>query len=70
MMLRSSEMSDNVERGTEGGRSRDNVELQKLAMILVLYSAMLLKSMLKPVLKRSYPMSKLTFKSARGTVLY
>ncbi len=63
-------MRDNIERGTECGMLRDNVELQKLALILILYGAMVLKSMPKLVLKRSYPMSKLTFKSARGTILY
>ncbi len=30
---------ENVERGAEGGMSRENVVLQKLARILVLYSA-------------------------------
>ncbi len=63
MMLRSSEMRDNVERGTEGGMARENVELQKWVMILVLYGVTVLKLMSKLVLKLSYPMSKLTFKS-------
>ena len=40
---------ENVERGTEGGMVRENVELQ-LVIILVLYSAMVLKSMSKLVL--------------------
>ncbi len=44
-MLRSSEVRDSVERGTEGGMARENMELQKLVMILVLYGAMVLKSM-------------------------
>ncbi len=38
-MLRVSEARDNVERGTEGGMARENVGLQKLAIILILYSA-------------------------------
>ncbi len=41
-MLRSSEMRENIERGTEGGMARENMELQKLMMILVLYGAMVL----------------------------
>ncbi len=49
-MLRSSETRDNVESGTAGGMSRENVELQKLVMILVLYNALVLKSMSKLVL--------------------
>ncbi len=32
----------NVERGAEGGLARENVELQKLVAILVLYDAMML----------------------------
>ncbi len=62
---------ENVGRGAEGGMLRENVELQKLAMILVLYGAgaeVDVKTGL--VLKTIYPVSKLTFKSARGTVLY
>ncbi len=55
----SSVARENVERGTEGGMPRENMELQKLAMILVLYDAIVLKSM-----------SKLTFKSTQETVLY
>ncbi len=66
-----SEARDIVERGTEGGMSRENVELRKLTMILVLYGAgaeVDVKTGL--VLKTVYPVSKLTFKSTRGTVLY
>ncbi len=51
--------------------SRQNIVLQKLARILVLYGAgaeVDVKTGL--VLKTIYPVSKLTFKSARGTVLY
>ncbi len=33
---------ENVKRGTESGMSRENMELQKLMMILVLYGAMVL----------------------------
>ncbi len=55
----SSVARENVERGTEGGMPRENMELQKLTMILVLYDAIVLKSM-----------SKLTFKSTQETVLY
>ncbi len=50
---------------------RGNVELRKLAMKLVLYSAgaeVDVETGL--VLKMIYPVSKLTFKSTRGTVLY
>ncbi len=50
---------------------RENVVLQKLAMILVLYGAgaeVNVETGL--VLKTIYPVSKLIFKSARGTVLY
>ncbi len=50
---------------------RENIELRKLAMILVLYSAgaeVDVETGL--VLKMIYPVSKLTFKSTRGTVLY
>ncbi len=62
---------ENVERGAGGGMLRENVELQKLARILVLYGAgaeVDVKTVL--VLKTIYPVSKLTVKSARGTVLY
>ena len=57
-----------VERGAEGGLARENVELQKLAMILVLYGAMVLSqcqnlSGTETIL--SYV--KLTFKSTWGT---
>ena len=41
-MLKSSEARDNIERGTEGGMVRENVELQKLMMILVLCDVMML----------------------------
>ncbi len=64
-------MRKNVEQGAEGGMSRENVVLQKLAMILVLYGAgaeVDVETGL--VLKMIYPVSKLTFKSTRGTVLY
>ncbi len=62
---------ENVERGAGGGMSRENVELQKLVRILVLYDARVLSrcrnlSGTETIL--SY--AKLTFKSARGTVLY
>ncbi len=62
---------ENVERGARGGMSRENIELQKLARILVLYDARVLSrcqnlSGTETIL--SYV--KLTFKSARGTVLY
>ncbi len=33
---------ENIERGTESGMVRENVELQKLAMILVLYDVRVL----------------------------
>ncbi len=61
----------NIERGAESGMARENVELQKLAMILVLYDVRVLSrcqnlSGTETIL--SYV--KLTFKSARGTVLY
>ncbi len=59
MGLRLSAAVENVEQGAEGGMARENMELQKLVMILVLYGVMVLKLM-----------SKLTFKSTRGTVLY
>ncbi len=39
-----------MERSTKGGMLRENMEPWKLAMILVLYSAIVLKSMLKLVL--------------------
>ncbi len=64
-------MRENVKRGAEGGMSRENVVLRKLVGILVLYGAgaeVNVKTGL--VLKTTYPVSKLTFKSARGTVLY
>ncbi len=51
--------------------SRENVVLQKLARIMVLYSAgaeVDVETGL--VLKTIYPVSKLTFKSTRRTVLY
>ncbi len=70
-MLRSRETRDNVERGTECGMSRDNVELRKLVLILVLYGVgaeVDVETGL--VLQTIYPVSKLTFKSAQGTVLY
>ncbi len=62
MELRLSVVRVNVKRGTEGGVSRENVELRKLAMVLVLCDAMVAKSMSKLclVLKGSYPMSQLT----------
>ncbi len=58
----------NVERGAEGGLSRENMELRKLVVILVLYDAMMLSrcrnlSGTETIL--SYV--KLTFKSTRGT---
>ncbi len=62
---------ENVEQGAGGGMSRENVVLRKLARILVLYGAgaeVDVETIL--VLKTIYPVSKLTFKSARGTVLY
>ncbi len=65
------EARENVERGVEGGMSRENVVLQKLAKILVLYGAgaeVDVETGL--VLKTIYPVSKLTFKSTRGTILY
>ncbi len=55
---------ENVGRGAEGGMLRENVELRKLVMILVLYSAgaeVNVETGL--VLKTIYPVSKLTFKS-------
>ncbi len=62
---------ENVERGAESGMARENVELQKLAIILVLFDARVLSqcrnlSGTETIL--SYV--KLTFKSTRGTVLY
>ncbi len=62
---------ENIERGAGGGMSRENVELRKLAIILVLYDARVLSrcrnlSGTETIL--SYV--KLTFKSTRGTVLY
>ncbi len=48
-MLRSREARENIERGTAGGMSRENVELQKMVMILVLYSAIVLMLMSKLV---------------------
>ncbi len=66
-----SDTRDIVERGTEGGISRENVELQKLGMILVLYGAGAeVEVETGLVLKMIYPVLKLTFKSTRGTVLY
>ncbi len=62
---------ENIERGAESGMERGNIELQKLVMKLVLYSAgaeVDVKTGL--VLKTIYPVSKLTFKSTQGTVLY
>ena len=41
-MLRSSETRDDIKRGTECGMARENMELQKLVMILVLYGVMVL----------------------------
>ncbi len=38
-----------MELGAEGGVARENVGLQKLAVILILYSAIVLKSMSKLV---------------------
>ncbi len=61
----------NIERGAGGGMSRENVVLRKLVKILVLYGAgaeVDVETVL--VLKTIYPVSKLTFKSTRGTVLY
>ncbi len=61
----------NMEQDAEGGLARENVELQKLVVILVLYSAgaeVDVETGL--VLKTICPVSKLTFKSTRGTVLY
>ncbi len=62
---------ENVERGAESGIARENVELQKLAIILILFNARVLSrcrnlSGTETIL--SYV--KLTFKSTRGTVLY
>ncbi len=62
---------ENIERGAESGMARENVELQKLAIILVLYNARVLSrcrnlSGTETIL--SYV--KLTFKSTRGTVIY
>ncbi len=62
---------ENGEQGAEGGMSRENIVLQKLARILVLYGAgaeVNVETGL--VLKTIYPVSKLTFKSTQGTVLY
>ncbi len=42
MGLRLSVAGENMKRGSEGGMARENMELQKLAMILVLYSAIVL----------------------------
>ncbi len=58
------EARDNIERGAEGGMARENVELQKLAMILVLCSAMVLSQCQNwSCTEMIYPMLKLTFKS-------
>ncbi len=62
---------ENVERGTESGMVRENVELRKWAIILVLYDVRVLSrcrnlSGTETIL--SY--GKLTFKSTRETVLY
>ncbi len=59
---------ENIERGAESGMVRENVELQKLMMILVLYNVRVLSrcrnlSGAETIL--SYV--KLTFKSTRGT---
>ncbi len=51
--------------------SRENVELQKLVRILILCGAGAeIDVETGLVLKMIYAVSKLTFKSARGTVLY
>ncbi len=49
-MPRFSVVRENMARGTEGGMVKENRELWKLAMILVLYGVMVLKSMSKLVL--------------------
>ncbi len=59
---------ENIEQGAESWMARENVELQKLAMILVLYDVRVLSqcrnlSGTETIL--SYV--KLTFKSTRGT---
>ncbi len=58
----------NMEQGAEGGLARENVELQKLAVVLVPYNVMVLSqcqnwSGAETIL--SYV--KLTFKSTQGT---
>ncbi len=58
----------NVGRGAEGGLARENMELRKLAMILVLYDARVLsrcRNMSGTEMILSYV--KLTFKSTRET---
>ncbi len=70
-MLRASGVRDNIERGTEGGMVRENMGLQKLAKVLILCSVMVLSQCQNwSCTETIYPMSKLTFKSTRGTVLY
>ncbi len=62
---------ENVERGAESGMVRENVELQKLAIILILFDARVLsrcRNLSGTEMILSYV--KLTFKSTRGTVLY
>ncbi len=49
---------ENVEQGAGGGMVRENMEPQKLVMILVLYNAMCCVNVKTGlVLKQSYPMS-------------
>ncbi len=56
---------ENIERGTEGGMSRENMELWKLAMILVLCGAMILSQCRNwSCTETIYSVSKLTFRPA------
>ncbi len=59
---------DIMERGAESGMARENMELQKLAMILVLYDVRMLsrcRNLSGTEMILSYV--KLTFKSTQGT---
>ena len=51
MGLRLSVVRENMEKCAEGGIARENMELQKLMMILVLYGVIVLRSMSKLIFK-------------------
>ncbi len=61
-------MRENMKQGAEGGMARENMELQKLVVVLILYNVMVLsqcRNWSGTEMILSYV--KLTFKSTWGT---